>query len=480
MRYLSRTITRIGGRRLVLALGVLYVAIAVAFPLSSVVGDRSADEVLIVSLLVGASGLALFVGGYRLSETDIRSDLYRVVAEWCLRAIGVMVGILVFVAVIASLNDPLANFLVLPALASVAGLGMGYHDGRAETRAVDAEEYSRELEHYQAIVETVDDGIFVADGDDRFALVNDAYCEMTGYERGELLGSHTSLIVDEAATLADEIRRDLHAEGSGTRTYEAVMTTASGTEIEAEATMALLPAQDGGGRDRVAVVRDVTRRNERERQLECQNERLDSFASLLAHELRNPVNIGQIYSQRLPEAANPKAVEYVTEAFERIDDLIEVMLLVTRGREVVPEPSSVELALPVRDAWDGIETFDAILDVRTDRTIRVDDTYVQHLFRNLFENAIEHGGSDVTVTVGDLPTGFYVEDDGRGIEPDELETVFETGYTSASSDGGMGLGLAFVQQMADVYGWTCSVAESDAGGARFEFANVVEFENSTE
>ncbi len=480
MGYLARGVKRVGGRRVILALGGFYVAIAAAFPVTHVVGDRSADDVLIISTLVGASGLVLLYGGYRLSQMDIRPDLYHVVAGWCLRAIEVMVGILLFISLITSMSDPLANYLILPALASIAGLGMGYHDGRAKTRAVDAEEYSRELERYQTIVETVSDGIYVVDGDGYFQMVNEAYAKMLGYSREELLGSHTSLVAEKAETLADEIERDLTADGPVTGTYEATLTTASGMQIEAEATMALLPAQDDDAPDRVAVVRDVTERNERERQLERQNKQLDNFASLLAHELRNPVNIGQIYSQQLPREENPQAVEYVTEAFDRIEDMIEVMLLVARGRDAVSENATVDLADAAHQAWVEADTSEATLEVTTDRMVDVDDTYIRHLFRNLFENAVEHGGSDVTVTVGNLPTGFYVEDDGRGIEPDEKEAVFETGYTSSASEGGMGLGLTFVQEMAGVYEWDCSVTESATGGARFEFMNVTKGQRVTD
>jgi signal transduction histidine kinase len=80
---------------------------------------------------------------------------------------------------------------------------------------------------------------------------------------------------------------------------------------------------------------------------------------------------------------------------------------------------------------------------------------------------------DVTVAVGELSTGFYVADDGRSIPADDREAVFESGYTSAADQGGMGLGLAFVQKFAEVYERDYEVTESAAGGARFEFTNVV-------
>ncbi|WP_167599433.1 PAS domain S-box protein [Halorussus marinus] len=474
MGYLSRGVEAVGGRRFVLGLGGLYVAVAVGFPVVSEAG-RSADELQVVSLLVGLSGIVLLYGGYRLPESDIRPDLYHVVAVWCLRAVGVIVGVLLLIAAVSSLTDPLGNFLILSSLASVAGLGMGYHDGQGRTRAVDAEEYSRQLERYRTIVEAVDDGIFVADADNRFRLVNDAYTELVGYDREELLGAHTSLVANEterADDIIEEVERNLTPDSATPSTYETALQTATGETITAEWSVAPLARPDGGDPDRAVIVRDVTERNERERRLERQNERLDSFASLLAHELRNPVNIGQIYSRQLDSATDPEAVEYVTEAFDRIEDMIDIMLLVTRGGEAVSEPSTVRLDDVAREAWTDLNASEATLTVETDASIEADDTYTRHLFRNLFENAIEHGGDGVTVTVGDLPDGFYVADDGVGIGPAERETVFETGYTSAADRGGMGLGLTFVQEMADVYGWRCSVTESADGGARFEFERV--------
>ncbi|UPV74073.1 MEDS domain-containing protein [Halorussus limi] len=211
----------------------------------------------------------------------------------------------------------------------------------------------------------------------------------------------------------------------------------------------------------------------RESQLQSKNDRLESFASMLAHELRNPVTIGEIYSQQLPDESDSEAVEYVTEAFDRIEDMIDVMLVLTKGREAVDECTTVPLSTVAHEAWEEVEAPDATLAVTVDRAIQADATYVRHLFRNLFENAVKHGGDDVTVAVGDAPTGFYVADDGAGIPVEEREQVFEAGFTTASDNGGTGLGLAFVEELAEVYDWTVTITESEDGGARFDFRNVV-------
>jgi signal transduction histidine kinase len=222
-----------------------------------------------------------------------------------------------------------------------------------------------------------------------------------------------------------------------------------------------------------ATAEAALKRAERERRLQRQNEQLDNFASMLAHELRNPVTIGQIYSQQLPAETDVEAVAYVAEAFDRIEDMIDIMLVLTRGSEAVGTPTAVDLPDAAREAWSEMDVPEARLDIEIDRTIQTDETYIRHLLRNLFENAVEHGGEDVTVEVGELEDGFYVADDGVGIPAEERESVFEEGYTTAGDTGGTGLGLAFVKELAEVYEWQCKVTESAAGGARFEFRNVL-------
>ncbi|WP_435178113.1 PAS domain S-box protein [Halorussus sp. AFM4] len=366
----------------------------------------------------------------------------------------------------------------------------------------------RDLRRYEAIVETVNDGIYVKDEDNRFTLVNETFAEMVGYPTEDLVGRDSSFLVsEEVMAAAEEIYRDLLTGDDRTETVEATMETADGESFEAEASFAVIPGE-GDEHERVGVVRDVTERKERERRLERQNERLESFASMLAHELRNPVQIGQIYSERLPADADAEAVGYVADAFDRIDDVIDVLLVLARGQDAVGDAEPVPLDAAAREAWDAVDASAGSLTVATDRVVRANETYLRHFLENLFENAVEHGSTsprsqaredavehgstsrrpqtddavehgtgdrsddEVTVTVGELPSGFYVADDGFGIPPEDRETVFEAGYTTAASSGGTGVGLTFVRDLAEVYDWECSLTESETGGARFEFTDV--------
>jgi signal transduction histidine kinase len=92
------------------------------------------------------------------------------------------------------------------------------------------------------------------------------------------------------------------------------------------------------------------------------------------------------------------------------------------------------------------------------------------VFENLFRNAVEHAGDDVTITVGTLDGGFYVDDDGPGIPEDERDRVFEAGYSTG--EAGTGFGLSIVRDVVEAHGWDIRVVEGADGGARFEITGV--------
>lgn len=151
-------------------------------------------------------------------------------------------------------------------------------------------------------------------------------------------------------------------------------------------------------------------------------------------------------------------------------ELIEDLLMLAREGDRIDEVESVDLSELTSRCWQNVETVEATVETACDGTIRANRGRLQQLLENLLRNAVDHGGPDVSVTVGDLDDGFYVEDDGPGIPDGERERVFEAGYST--SEEGTGFGLRIVKQIADAHGWDIEVTSGADGGARFAVTGV--------
>ena len=243
---------------------------------------------------------------------------------------------------------------------------------------------------------------------------------------------------------------------------------------------------DGAVRGVLVTLRNITERKGRERELERKNDRLDEFAGVVSHDLRNPLNVADGYLDLAREECDSAHLDAVGDALDRMSTIVDDTLLLARQGRSVGERECVDVAALAEECWGHVHTADATLDVVDEFSVTADRERACHLFENLFRNCVEHGstsgrtssddaveygGDGVTVTVGSLDSdGFYVEDDGPGIAAPERDTVFAPGHTSGGD--GTGFGLAIVKRIAEAHGWETTVTDGRDGGARFEFTGV--------
>ncbi|PSQ40471.1 hypothetical protein BRD14_08340 [Halobacteriales archaeon SW_5_68_122] len=283
------------------------------------------------------------------------------------------------------------------------------------------------------------------------------------------------------------------------------------------------------GRMLVRVVsRWVSYELERHRQqtdLQHTNDRLEGFASVVSHDLRNPLTVAKGHLELAREKHDDEDLAAVDGALNRMETLIEDLLTLAQEGEAVTDLEDVRLGDLCEDCWRTVRTAGATLRVESTGEIRADPDRLKQLLENLFRNAVEHGSTsppsharedavkhgftgsrpeaddagsenasepsvadapddavehgstdsedgepEVTITVGDLKDGFYVADDGSGIPEVDREKVFESGFST--SEEGTGFGLAIVEEIATGHGWEIRATESEAGGARFEITGV--------
>jgi signal transduction histidine kinase len=245
--------------------------------------------------------------------------------------------------------------------------------------------------------------------------------------------------------------------------------------------------------DEAVERRDLERSLDR---LEAQKERFERLSRTLTHDIRNPLNVAQGNVAVLQERYDDDKLDNVERTVDRMEQLVEEVLTLLSEGQTVQSRERVVLGRLAQRCWDAVETGEATLVLERDAALDADPSRLRHVFENLFRNAVEHGsttnraqpedavehgstgrqgtadgvGESLTVWIGGSAGGIYVEDDGPGIPAGRREQVFESGYTTTRD--GTGFGLSIVADMVEAHGWTVSVTDGRAGGAKFEISGL--------
>jgi len=235
----------------------------------------------------------------------------------------------------------------------------------------------------------------------------------------------------------------------------------------------------------ILLFRDITEQAAAAAALEAKTDRLDAFASRVSHDLRSPITVARSYLKIARRADDPgETLSEIDTALTRAETLIEDILAIARGGQQ-PDRRPIELAGHAHQAWAAVSTAEASLTVEGEATVSADTQQLLRLFENLFRNAVEHnstgdpvqsgdavedGGSAVTVRVGTTDDGFYIADDGVGIPADEQASIFAEQVSHDAK--GTGYGLAIVHDIVMAHDWAITVTDSENGGARFDITGV--------
>jgi PAS domain S-box-containing protein len=319
----------------------------------------------------------------------------------------------------------------------------------------------------EALFDRSPDMIDIHDADGNILDANQQFAEMTGYSESELTEMKvwdldTGTSPDEARTLWRDMGLD------DRRQVEGVYRCRDGSTFPVEVNVRRLDIEDEDLF--VAISRDITEQTERERELHAQNERLDEFTSVVSHDLRSPLAVAAGNLELAQETCESEYLRTAADAVDRSQTLIDDLLTLAREGDQVDETEPVGLANVAESSWQTVNTEQATLEVDASRAVEADRSRLQQLLENLYRNAVEHGGRDVTVTVGETSDGFYVADTGPGVPESDRAKIFDTGYST--SEDGTGFGLRIVEQVANAHGWEVTASESEQDGARFEVTGV--------
>jgi len=278
----------------------------------------------------------------------------------------------------------------------------------------------------------------------------------------------------EMERLIDELVETLSAFRAGDFTARAEYDFATSI-VEPENVDALQHVNDLA-RIRDALREQVVRTTAAKRELERRNEQLEEFASIVSHDLRNPLMVTQARLEFLREEAPDEHVDVMSRNLDRMETMIDDLLTMARAGGTVDSTEPVTLADVATEAWNHVKTdgTELVVDIPDEVAVEADRNHLLHVFENLFRNSIDHNDTPLTIRVGMLPSpdleGFFISDDGNGIPDADRNAIFEHGYTTHQD--GTGLGLSIVKDMVDAHKWSICARESADSGARFDVTGV--------
>lgn len=332
----------------------------------------------------------------------------------------------------------------------------------------------------ESIISSAMDAIITLDDQQRIVLFNRAAEVVFGTRSEDVLGGTLDRFVPGAAQEAhrEHIRVFAHT-GKTTRSMQSparlMAVRADGQEFPIEATISM--AEVDGRKFFTVVLRDTTERVKAE-------QTRNAFLAMMGHELRNPLQVltsalylAKTHAEGIPGLERPLGLleKNLRHMVRLVDELLEVSR-VTRGKLTIRKEKTslkaildraVDLSHPV------LEDSGHVLhrSIELDYGLHADVDRMAQAVSNLLDNAVKFSprGTDIwldAALVEDV-LEIRVRDTGVGLEPQDLETIFEP-FTQVNTrpgavNGGLGVGLVLARAVVNLHGGSVH-AESDGPG----------------
>ena len=409
---------------------------------------------------------------------------------------GVLVGMIGVANRPGGYDDRLVE-LLQPVVSTYAGLIEAFRVDQCRRRA----EASLRLTQFS--IDRAGDSVFWVDAGGRFLYVNDQACRSLGYDREELLGMDVFTIHSEQesgwfrehwAEQWEELRK------RGSFTFKANFRRKDGTTFPVELTVNLIASE--GKELNCAFARDVTAREQAAQELlkardaaESSNRAKSEFLANMSHEVRTPMAAvlgfgDMLLDPNLPPVERDRALQGIrsngAHLLQIIDDILDLSKIEAGKFELIKVPYDPRQV--VHEAYSllrGRATEKQIeLEVEIveplPQAIETDPVRLRQVLVNFLSNAIKFTPSDSKVQVRlfvdragveEASLCYEVEDEGIGMEPEQLSKLFrpfaQVDSTATRKEGGTGLGLSISKHLTEALGGRIEVVSTPGRGSRF-------------
>jgi PAS domain S-box-containing protein len=348
-----------------------------------------------------------------------------------------------------------------------------------------------EHRRFEEALELTVEGVAHLDLEGRFLWVNDAFARLCGYPPAEMIGLRWAVLAhpDEIDHMTAESARL----GEGERLEHEVRTVrADGSWFYAQLVVVMAKDADGAHTGFYSTLRDVSDRKIAEDavrrtsvELERRNNELEAFAAMVAHDLRQPLQVvggfAQLLSQHGVGSTDERAGRYLA-AIERgvgtMTGMVESMLEYARAGEAKVPEHLMDSHRVVGDVIDGLQgSMNGGRVIVRDYlpVVRADPAQLARLFQNLIGNALKfRAETGATVRIAADRDGDYwrftVQDDGIGVGPEFADRLFGMFARERRSDcPGTGMGLAICRRIVEHHGGRIWFEAAPGHGSIFSF-----------
>jgi len=352
--------------------------------------------------------------------------------------------------------------------------------------------------YIHTILDNMGDSVFVKDDQSRLVLVNDAFCEMFGLPREEIMGKTLAEHVspDERESF---LKIDSQVLADGKENINEETLTVRGAETMIISTRKSRYVDASGKRFLVGVVRDITASKKAEQALKQSEMQLtelnatkDKLFSIMGHDLRAPLNnilgLSELLIEPLRKSDTEKSAEYleiikvsVKNTLALLDNLLNWAK--SQTGEINYKPEKIDLSTTIRQV---IELSDPIARTKNISLSQIasegieiytDERMLKTILRNLISNAIKFTKSGgiiiVSVVLEKNQVQFSVSDNGLGISDEVSKKLFEVSANRSSlgtaNEKGSGLGLALCKEFVTKLGGEIWLARKKGNGSDFRF-----------
>jgi PAS domain S-box-containing protein len=321
----------------------------------------------------------------------------------------------------------------------------------------------------RSIIDSIPDLILYTDVDGLYLGCNKAFEQYAGGTENEQLGkTDFDLFPAERAEFSRLKDREV-LEGAQAVSYEEWISYPDGRRVLLDT----LKTPFGGGAGEVlglvGISRDITERKEKERVIEEKNSELERFTYTISHDLKSPLVTIKTFLGYLAEDIkipdNPRVEQdlgFIHNAADKMSQLLAELLEMSRvGRLNTPEveASFSELAREAAELNAGsLSTRGVSVQIaQTALLLHGDRARLVEIWQNLVENAGKFMGDqqrphiEIGIIEGGLDTLFFVQDNGKGIDPRYHEKIFGLFDKLNADSEGTGLGLALVKRIVQTY-----------------------------